>query len=129
MVDVYQMCGFKASASSDVISMLTAMEAKLDGLLERLTTLPPPYVGARLKEKERERRGKVMAARKAKEAAQHQQRLSAMLERALVPPPKRTHRPIMYRSVVPKTEVAVVGEDASVVGDRKRVEEEERFFS
>jgi hypothetical protein len=128
VVDIYQKCGFKASASSDVISMLTGMEAKLETLLARMIVLDPKYVAGKVKEKERERRTRVMTARKAKEAKLHELRLAGMLQRALVPPPKRTGRPVMYRSLLPKKEEEVEEESSSVVEERKQLEEEARFF-
>ena len=128
VVDVYQRCGFKASASSDVISMLTGMEAKLEELLARAVVLDPAYVAGKVKEKERERRSRVMAARKAKEAKLHETRLAGMLQRALVQPVKRTERPVMYRSLLPQRVEEVEAEDVGVVEERKQQEEEARFF-
>jgi hypothetical protein len=127
VVDIYQRCGFKASASSDVISMLTGMEAKLEEQLARILVLDPVYVALKVKEKERERRARVMAARKAKEAKLHEVRLAGMLQRALVMPPKRTERPVMYRSLLPKKVEEVVQMD---VGQEELLlaEEEARFF-
>ena len=101
VVQVYERCGFKASASSDVIGMLTGMEAKLERLAARVLVLDPGYVTAKLREKERDRRARVMAARKAKDAALHEVRLAKMLERAQAPRLPRAGKPVMYRSVLP----------------------------
>ena len=112
VVEIYERCGFKASASSDVIGMLTAMEAKLERLHARVQSLDPAYVAGKLREKERARRGRVMAARKAKDAALHEVRLAKMLERAQAPALKRPGKPVMYRSVLP-AKVDVVAEMAA----------------
>ena len=129
VVSIYERCGFKATPSSDIISMLTGLEAKLDSVLEGLVVLNPVYLATKFKEKERERRGRVMAARKAKEAALHTQRLDAMLARALVPPPKIVHRSVMYRSILPKNEVTATVLDEREVEEKLRQEEEGTFFS
>ena len=123
MVAVYERCGFKASASSDVIGMLTGLEAKLERLAARVLTLDGAYVAAKLREKERERRGKVMAARKAKDAALHEVRLAKMLERAQAPMLKRAGKPVMYRSVLPPE--VTEAEQAQAAAH----EEEDTFFS
>jgi hypothetical protein len=121
VVEIYERCGFKASASSDVIGMLTAMEAKLERLHARVQSLDPAYVAGKLREKERARRGRVMTARKAKDAALHEVRLAKMLERAQAPALKRPGKPIMYRSIVP----AKVDEVAEAAAG---VEEEDQAF-
>ena len=128
VVEIYQRCGFKPSASSDIISMLTGMEAKLEALLARIIVLDPAYVAAKVKEKERERRTRVMTARKAKEAKLHEIRLAGMLQRALIVPPKRTERPVMYRSMLPQKVAEVEEVDVGLVEERKQQEEEARFF-
>jgi hypothetical protein len=122
VVEIYERCGFKASASSDVIGMLTAMEAKLERLHARVQSLDPAYVAGKLREKERARRGRVMAARKAKDAALHEVRLAKMLERAQAPALKRPGKPVMYRSVIP-AKVDAVAEMAAAVE-----EEDNRFL-
>ena len=128
VAEIYQRCGFKPSASSDIISMLTGMEAKLEALLARIIVLDPAYVAAKVKEKERERRTRVMTARKAKEAKLHEIRLAGMLQRALIVPPKRTERPVMYRSMLPQKVAEVEEVDLGLVEERKQQEEEARFF-
>jgi hypothetical protein len=85
-------------------------------------------VAGKVKEKERERRSRVMAARKAKEAKLHETRLAGMLQRALVQPVKRTERPVMYRSLLPQRVEEAEAEDVGVVEERKQQEEEARFF-
>jgi len=114
VVEIYERCGFKASASSDVIGMLTAMEAKLERLHARVQSLDPAYVAGKLREKERARRGRVMAARKEKEAELHEVRLAKMLERAQAPALKRPGKPVMYRSILP-AKVDAVAELAAAV--------------
>jgi hypothetical protein len=114
VVQIYERCGFKASASSDVIGMLTAMEAKLERLHAKVQSLDPAYVAGKLREKERARRSRVMTARKAKDAALHEVRLAKMLERAQAPALKRPGKPIMYRSVLPAKTDEVAEQAAAV---------------
>jgi hypothetical protein len=77
-------------------------------------SLDPAYVAGKLREKERARRGRVMAARKEKEAELHEVRLAKMLERAQAPALKRPGKPVMYRSILP-AKVDAVAELAAAV--------------
>ena len=120
IIEVYERCGFKANASSDTISMLTALEGKLESLLASLAGLEPEYVSLKEKEKERERRIRVRAARLAHAAEEHERKQAKMLQRAQAPVVRRVGKPDMSRSflIVKRKEVVVVDHDA----ERRREE-------
>jgi hypothetical protein len=125
IVEVYERCGFRANASSDTISMLTALEGKLETLLGEIALLEPEYVAAKEKEKERERRVRVREARLKAAQEAHEIRQRRMLERAQAPVVKRTGKPIMYRSLLPKKVVLT----KTVDPEEEREKEEAVFFS
>jgi hypothetical protein len=125
IVEVYERCGFKANASSDTISMLTALEGRLEALLSELAGLEPEYVSLKEKEKERERRVRVREARLKAAQEAHEIRQHKMLERAQAPVVKRKGKPIMYRSVLPTRVV----ETKSVNPEEEREKEEAQYFS
>lgn len=89
IVDVYQRCGFKATASSDTISMLTQLEGKLEALLASLSTMDPDFVRSSEKEKENERRARVRKAKLEAAEESHELRQRKMLARAQAPVVKR----------------------------------------
>jgi len=120
IVEVYERCGFKATASSDTLSMLTGLEGKLESLLASLAGLEPDYVSLKEKEKERERRIRVREARLQHQQEEHDRMQKKMLERAQAPVIKRVGKPIMARTFLIKKEknVVVVDKDA----ERKKEE-------
>jgi len=125
IVQVYERCGYKANASSDTISMLTALEGKLESLLSDLSGLEPEYINLKEKEKERQRRIRVREARLKAAQEAHEIRQKKMLERAQAPVIKRTGKPVMFRSVLP-TKVVVTKE---VNPDEEREKEEAQYFT
>lgn len=98
IIEVYEQCGYKATAGSDTIAMLTQLEGRLETLLSQLSGLDPEYVALKEKEREKERRVRVREARMHAQQEIHEQRLSKMLERAQAPVIKRTGKPVMWRS-------------------------------
>lgn len=124
IVEVYELCGFKATASSDTISMLTQLEGKLEMLLSQLSTMEPEYVSLKEKEKEKERRAKVREMRVRAQHEAHEQRLKKMLERAQAPVKKREGKPVMFRSA-PIAKKAVVARPDPAMEQEK---EDSRFF-
>lgn len=124
IVQVYERCGYKANASSDTISMLTALEGKLESLLSDLSGLEPDYITLKEKEKERQRRIRVREARLKAAHEAHEVRQKKMLERAQAPVIKRTGKPVMFRSILP-TKVVVTKE---VNPDEEREREEAQYF-
>ncbi|RYG43191.1 hypothetical protein EON68_00775 [archaeon] len=98
IVEVYERCKFKATASSDTISMLTQLEGKLESLIVQLSAMDPEYVAAKEKEKEKDRRVRVREARLRAQQEAHEVRLKKMLERAQAPVKKREGKPEMFRS-------------------------------
>jgi hypothetical protein len=123
IIGVYERCGFKATASSDTLSMLTALEGKLESLLASLAGLEPEYVSLKEKEKERERRVRVREARLEHAQEEHERKQKKMLERASAPVVKRTGKPDMSRSFLVKKEKVKVVVDP--LAERKA---EERKF-
>jgi hypothetical protein len=123
IIGVYERCGFKATASSDTLSMLTALEGKLESLLASLAGLEPEYVSLKEKEKERERRVRVREARLEHAQEEHERKQKKMLERASAPVVKRTGKPDMSRSFLVKKEKKIVVIDP--LAERKA---EERKF-
>ena len=119
----FERAGFKASASSDIISMLTAMEARLETLLAEVAALDAGYVAGKLKERERERRTAVREARLRAQAELHDARLAKMVSNALAPPAKRAGKPVMYRSVLPPPAAEAAEEEAEAADV-----DEARFF-
>ena len=124
IVDVYQRCGFKATASSDTISMLTQLEGKLEALLASLSTMDPEYVRAAEKEKEAERRQRVRKAKLEAAEESHEQRQRKMLERAQAPVVKREGKPVMFRSQPFAKKAVVVKPDP----DAEREREDAKHF-
>lgn len=98
IIEVYERCGFKATASSDTISMLTQLEGRLEGLLATLATMDPEYVVAKEKEKDKDRRARVREARLKAQQEGHEERQLKMLQRAQAPVVKREGKPVMFRS-------------------------------
>ena len=123
IIEVYERCGFKANASSDTISMLTALEGKLESLLASLAALEPDYVALKEKEKERERRVRVREARLAHAQEDHERKQRKMLKRAQAPVIRRTGKPEMARSFLVAKEVVRVVVDLNA--ERRR---EARMF-
>jgi len=120
IIEVYERCGFKATASSDTLSMLTGLEGKLESLLASLAGLEPDYVSLKEKEKERERRIRVREARLQHQQEEHDRMQRKMLERAQAPVIKRVGKPIMARTFLIKKEknIVVIDKDA----ERKKEE-------
>jgi hypothetical protein len=116
---VYERCGFKATASSDTISMLAHLEGRLEGLLAQLATMDPEYVAMKEKEKERERRVRVREARLKQQKEQHEVRLRRMLERAQAPVQKREGKPVMFRSAPPPKKVVADRPDPAVEQEKE----------
>jgi len=123
IIEVYERCGFKATASSDTLSMLTGLEGKLESLLASLAGLEPDYVSLKEKEKERERRIRVREARLQHQQEEHDRMQKKMLERAQAPVIKRVGKPIMARTFLIKKEKTVVVIDK----DAERKKEEAMF--
>jgi DNA repair exonuclease SbcCD ATPase subunit len=98
IIEVYERCGFKATASSDTISMLTQLEGRLEGLLATLSGLDPEYVVTKEKEKDKDRRARVREARLKAQQEGHEERQLKMLQRAQAPVVKREGKPVMFRS-------------------------------
>ena len=108
VVEVYERCGFKATASSDTIGMLTQLEGKLEGLLASLATMDPQYLALKEKEKERERRARLREARMQAQQAAQEARQQKMLDRSQAPVKRRVGKPDMTRSLpFPKKEKEV----------------------
>lgn len=121
ILSVYERCGFKATASSDTISMLAALEGKLESLIAQLAGLDPEYVAAKEKEKEKERRVRVREARLKQQKELHESRLQRMLERAQAPVKKREGKPVMFRSAPPPEKVVVEKADPAVEQEKDEV--------
>lgn len=121
ILSVYERCGFKATASSDTISMLAALEGKLESLIAQLAGLDPEYVAAKEKEKEKERRVRVREARLKQQKELHESRLTRMLERAQAPVKKREGKPVMFRSAPPPKKVVVERADPAIEQEKDEV--------
>ena len=124
IVQSFARAGFKPSASSDIVSMLTAMEAKLESLIARFSLLEPAYVAAKLKEREKERRTLVREARLKSAQELHEMRMDKMIKNALAPAAKRLGKPVMYRSIIPSERDW--GHVAD--GDEGSADDDARFF-
>ncbi len=116
---VYERCGFKATASSDTISMLAHLEGKLEGLIAQLSAMDPEYVAFKEKEKEKDRRARVREARLKQQKEQHEVRLKKMLERAQAPVKKREGKPVMFRSAPPPKKVVLEKADPAVEQEKE----------
>jgi hypothetical protein len=75
--------------------MLAVLEGKLESLLASMSSMEPGYVLAKAKERERERRALVKAARLKAAAEAADARQAKMLARAQAPVLKRVGKPIM----------------------------------
>jgi len=119
IVAVFERCGFKATASSDTISMLTQLEGKLESLITLLSGMDPEYVGLKEREKERDRRVRVREARLKAQQEAHELRLATMKARAEAPVKKREGKPVMFRSAPFEKRVVVAKADPSLLQERE----------
>jgi hypothetical protein len=119
IVQVFERCGFKATASSDTISMLTQLEGKLESLLAQLSGMDPEYVATKEREKEKDRRVRVREARLLAQKEAHELRLAKMLERAQAPFKKREGKPAMFRSAPFQKKVVVEAPDPALEQERE----------
>ncbi len=118
---VYERCGFKATASSDTLSMLAGLEGKLESLVAQLAGLDPEYVAAKEKEKEKERRVRVREARLQQQKEQHEVRLERMLQRAQAPVKKREGKPVMFRSAPPPKKAVAERADPALEHEKDEI--------
>ena len=126
---VYSACNFDLDAHPTT----TDMVGNLEGLLEELTaklmairTEHPQYVRAAEKKVDKERRDLQRQVRATEEAEIAEMRLVKSLARASKPVPKRTTKPVMFRSVLVKN----ASTTSAVMSDAEReAVEVERFFT
>lgn len=126
VIEIFSRAGFQPSASSDIISMLTAMEGRIEALVLQLATLDASYVAAAFKDGERRRRTDVRTARQKAAQELHDERMVKMVNNALAPPPQRAGKPVMYRSLLPSRRDR--GESDEVGADDVDADEA-RFFT
>ena len=108
MIEVYKAIWTEGDSSLSTLQMLTNIEAKLEELLGIIDSMPPAEVEAAEKQKEKERRQRVREEKAALAAQQQEERIARSIRRAQEPVKKRTGKPEMFRSVLPKKEKKVV---------------------
>ncbi|KAG9396979.1 protein of unknown function (DUF4200) [Carpediemonas membranifera] len=90
--------------NSGAVELMAKLEDRLEGLIKTATTLPEKILVEAEGQRERERRQAVREAKLQAQKAQQEERLQRALERAQQPPFKRTTKPPMPRSYLPKKE-------------------------
>ena len=99
--EVYERCGFDTGSTPATLTMLTDLEAKLEGLLARIETMPQDYVVKAEKVKESKRRERVRAERMAHQAKIYEEKLQKSIARSMQAPPKKIGKMVMFRSAPP----------------------------
>lgn len=99
---VYEMCGFESDASVGTLQMLTNIEIKLEEYLSIILTLPEDFVIEAEKAREKARRTRVREEKLLQQQREQEARVKRALERAQAPIPKKTGKPTMFRSSLPK---------------------------
>lgn len=105
VLEVYRKCDFDAGANPTTLSMLTALEGRLEELLTSMGRMEDDYVQRREKEKEKKRRETVRLERLAAQKEAYAQRLQISMARSQAPVKKKTGKPVMFRSAPIKRKV------------------------
>ncbi len=111
---VCEQCEIDVSSKPSTLFMLSALESKLELLLQDIETMPEDYVVKVEKEKEKRRRDKKREEQKLLQIKQQEERNQRAIERSMQAPKKRTGRQIMQRSRPLRketTKVVDVGDD------------------
>jgi len=99
VLDVYKRCGFDVSGGSPAtLFMLSELERRLEELLAEMGGMPPEYVVKAEKAKDKQRRDRKRAEVQLEQERLQEERNRKSNERSMMAPPKRTGRPVMFRS-------------------------------
>jgi len=99
--EVYNKCGFDYDPSISTIQMLTNIESKLEEYLDVIDEMPPEFVEAAEKQKEKERRARFREEKIEQQRFEQEARVQRSLERAQAPVHKKVGKPLMFRSQPP----------------------------
>ncbi|EPZ31136.1 hypothetical protein ROZALSC1DRAFT_28063 [Rozella allomycis CSF55] len=103
------------------LSMLTAIENKLEQLFESIEMLPPDKVEQAEKIKDKERRHRIREEKLEAQRLIQEERVQRALERAKAPVKKKTGKPLVFRSAPPQKRKVQVNET-------KKKEEDLEFY-
>mmetsp|Transcript_13986 Transcript_13986/g.27124 ORF Transcript_13986/g.27124 Transcript_13986/m.27124 type:complete len:435 (+) Transcript_13986:357-1661(+) len=96
--DVYSALGMDADTQTDILDMLREIENYLELLLRTLSKLDKTRVAEAEKRKEKERRNRVMKAKKLDQQRQQEERLAKSTTRAKAEVIRNTGKQVMFRS-------------------------------
>lgn len=99
---MYEACGFEADASVSTLQMLTNIEIRLEDYISVISTLPEDFVLEAEKAREKSRRTRVREEKLLQQQREQEARVKRALERAQAPIQKKTGKPVMFRSELPK---------------------------
>ncbi|KIY99393.1 Coiled-coil domain-containing protein 37 [Monoraphidium neglectum] len=105
VAEVYGRCGFDPDASLTMLQMLTSMEVRLQECLAQVEPMPAEWVADVERSREKERRQVAREEKLRTQTEDHEARVQRALERAAAPVFKKTGKPPMPRSALPKRRV------------------------
>lgn len=120
--EVYAEC-VEPDGNPPILTMLTALEAKLEHLLSEMAGFKESYVVEAEREKESERREKVRKDRMEAQKEAYELRLKRSMERSQAPVKRKVGKQLMFRSAPIKRKVKKEKRDP-----QKEQEERDRVF-
>ncbi|KAI8826926.1 uncharacterized protein EV422DRAFT_17462 [Fimicolochytrium jonesii] len=100
--EVYRRCIGDNEATFSTLTMLTAIENRLESLFETIEMMPPDKVEQAEKMKDKERRQRLREEKMEAQRLLQEERVQRALERARAPVIKKTGKPIAFRSAPPQ---------------------------
>ncbi|KAH7429117.1 hypothetical protein KP509_09G031700 [Ceratopteris richardii] len=96
--EVYVRCGLEDDPSIGTLQKLTSIEAKLEESILALQGIPADFIEQTEKSREKQRRLALREEKMEKQRIEQEKRAERSLERAHAPIPRKTGKPIMFRS-------------------------------
>ena len=126
VTEVYVDCGFDYDPSISVLQMLTNIESKMEEYFAAIEKMPADVVADLEKQKEKERRRAAREEKTRRQQEEQELRFKRSLERARAPAHKKTGKPVMFRSQLPRTSP---GRRIDVANTNAEATELEEFLS
>eukprot|EP00210_Caulerpa_lentillifera_P004448 g4245.t1 len=108
--EVYNQCGFIVDRGVGMLAMLTNLEMKLEDQLRTASVMPKDLIDRSERAREKERRKISREEKQAQQKREHEARIKRALQRAEAPAFKKTGRPEMFRSIIPRRKRVVLSE-------------------
>ncbi|MCO5597398.1 hypothetical protein L7F22_051474 [Adiantum nelumboides] len=102
VTEVYVRCGLEDDPALGTLQKLTSIEAKLEESISALVGVPPEFIEQTEKSREKQRRLALREEKMEKQRMEQEKRAERSLERAHAPIPRKTGKPVMFRSRLSK---------------------------